>query len=108
DARAEVRRVTAQRGADVILDPVGGRHFADSYQLLAPLGRLILYGVSSLATGERRTLWRIAQTLFAMPTFRPLSLMNHNRAVLGLNLGHLWGETRQLHEAMDLLREELA
>lgn len=108
DVRAEVLRLTSGRGADVILDPIGGRSFAVSYGLLAPLGRLILYGVSSLATGERRSLWLSLRTLLAMPAFRPLSLMNHNRAVLGLNLGHLWGEAGQLRTAMDLLLQEVA
>jgi NADPH:quinone reductase-like Zn-dependent oxidoreductase len=108
DVGAEVQRLTSGRGADVILDPIGGRSFAVSYRLLAPLGRLVLYGVSSIAPGERRSLWRVVRTMFALPAFRPLSLMNHNRAVLGLNLGHLWGETRQLREAMDLLLQELA
>ncbi len=105
---AEVRRLTNDRGADVILDPLGGRSFADSYSLLAPLGRLIIYGVSSMATGERRNLWRVARALWSMPNFRPVSLMNNNRAVIGLNLGHLWGEQRQLAAAMDMLLSEVA
>ena len=46
--------------------------------------------------------------MFAMPVFRPLSLMNGNRAVCGLNLGHLWGEVSQLHAAMDLVLREVA
>jgi NADPH:quinone reductase-like Zn-dependent oxidoreductase len=108
DIRAEVMRLTSNRGVDVVLDPIGGRNFAISYKLLAPLGRLVLYGVSSVAAGERRSLWRAARTLFGMPVFRPLSLMNHNRAVLGLNLGHLWGEAGQLRGAMDLLLQDLA
>jgi NADPH:quinone reductase-like Zn-dependent oxidoreductase len=108
DVRAEVRRLTSNRGADVILDPIGGRNFALSYRLLAPLGRLVLYGVSSIAPRNRRSLWRIAQTLLLMPAFRPLSLMNNNRAVMGLNLGHLWGESRQLRWAMELVLQELA
>jgi NADPH:quinone reductase-like Zn-dependent oxidoreductase len=107
DVSAEVRRLTSDRGVDVILDPIGGRSFAESYRLLAPLGRLVLYGASSLASGERRRLWHVAWTLFRMPVFRPLSLMNQNRAVLGLNLGHLWGQTRQLHGAMELLLQEM-
>ena len=107
DVRAEVRRLTSDRGVDVILDPIGGRSFAESYRLLAPLGRLVLYGASRLASGERRRLWHAAWTLFRMPVFRPLSLMNQNRAVLGLNLGHLWGQTRQLHGAMELLLQEM-
>jgi NADPH:quinone reductase-like Zn-dependent oxidoreductase len=43
-----------------------------------------------------------------MPVFRPLSLMNNNRAVIGLNLGHLWGERQQLGAGMELLVGELA
>jgi NADPH:quinone reductase-like Zn-dependent oxidoreductase len=107
DVAAEVRRLTSERGADVILDSIGGRQFAVSYDLLAPLGRLVIYGVSSVATGERRSLWRAARTLLAMPSFRPLSLMNRNRAVLGLNLGHLWNEGRQLRTAMESILEDV-
>jgi NADPH:quinone reductase-like Zn-dependent oxidoreductase len=108
DVPAVVRRKTAGRGADVILDPIGGRNFAVSYKLLAPLGRLILYGVSSIAPGERRSLLHGLRTVLTMPTFRPLSLMNRNRAVMGLNLGHLWEEVQQLRRAMDLLLAEVS
>lgn len=107
DIAVEVRRLTSGRGADVILDPIGGRQFKVSYDLLAPLGRLVVYGVSSLAAGERRSIWRTLRTLMALPAFRPLSLMNHNRGVLGLNLGHLWGEGRQLRAAMDTILREV-
>src|SRR5438270_6551786 len=36
DVVAEVKRMTDGRGGDVVLDPIGGRSFADSYRLLAP------------------------------------------------------------------------
>jgi NADPH:quinone reductase-like Zn-dependent oxidoreductase len=103
DVPAEVRRLTAGRGVDVILDPIGGRSARISYELLAPLGRLVIYGASSLASGERRNVWTVVRTLIAMPAFRPLSLMNANRGVFGLNLGHLWGETARLRSAADAL-----
>jgi NADPH:quinone reductase-like Zn-dependent oxidoreductase len=104
---AEVRRLTNGRGADVVLDPIGGRSFADSYRMLAPLGRLVLYGVSSLASGERRSIWRALTTILQMPRFKPLSLMNQNRGVFGLNVGHLWDERRQLADAMMFLLGEV-
>jgi NADPH:quinone reductase-like Zn-dependent oxidoreductase len=107
DVAREVRRLTAGRGVDVVLDPLGGKSFDTSYRLLAPLGRLVVYGVSAVATGERRNWWRAARTIMQMPSFRPLSLMNHNRGVFGLNLGHLWDERRQLGSAMQLLLEEI-
>jgi len=101
-----VRRLTSGRGADVVLDPIGGRSFADSYGMLAPLGRLVMYGASSIAPGERRSLWRALTTILRMPRFTPLSLMNRNRGVFGLNVGHLWDERRQLADAMTFLLGE--
>src|SRR5713101_8021969 len=104
---AEVRRLTNGRGADVVLDPIGGRSFADSYRMLAPLGRLVMYGASSIAPGERRSIWRALTTILQMPRFKPLSLMNRNRGVFGLNVGHLWDERRQLADAMMFLLGEV-
>jgi synaptic vesicle membrane protein VAT-1 len=107
DVARAVRALTGGRGADVILDPIGGRSFRTSYGLLAPLGRLVMYGASSIASGERRNVWTIVQTLIAMPSFKPLSLMNRNRGVFGLNLLHLWDETSTLRAAVDELLGEL-
>jgi NADPH:quinone reductase-like Zn-dependent oxidoreductase len=108
DVGREVRQLTNDRGVDVVLDPLGGASFATSYRLLAPLGRLILLGVSSVATGERRSWWRAARAILQMPTFKPMSLINHNRGVFGLNLAHLWTEGGQLEAAMQALLQEVA
>jgi NADPH:quinone reductase-like Zn-dependent oxidoreductase len=107
DVAAEVRRITKNRGVDVILDPIGGKSFKTSYRLLAPLGRLVLYGVSAVAPGERRSWWRAGRAMLQMPSFKPTSLMGHNRGVFGLNLAHLWNEHRQLESWMQLLLLEL-
>jgi NADPH:quinone reductase len=40
----DVRRLTGGRGADVILDPVGGDRFDESLRCLAPEGRLLVVG----------------------------------------------------------------
>jgi synaptic vesicle membrane protein VAT-1 len=106
DVEQEVRRITRGRGVDVVLDPIGAKSFAVSYRLLAPLGRLIMVGVSSVA-GEQRSNWRLLQTWWKMPSFDPLSLMNRNRGVFGLNVGHLWDERRHLQPIMELLMTEL-
>jgi NADPH:quinone reductase-like Zn-dependent oxidoreductase len=42
-----------------------------------------------------------------MKRFDPLSLINRNKGVFGLNLGHLWDEHRQLQPLMDLILSEL-
>jgi NADPH:quinone reductase-like Zn-dependent oxidoreductase len=108
DVASEVRRITDGRGVDVILDPVGGRSFGISYRLLAPLGRMVIYGVSSIAGGERRSMLRAVMTILSMRPFKPISLMNNNRAVFGLNVGHLWGERDRLGSVMDQILAEVA
>jgi NADPH:quinone reductase-like Zn-dependent oxidoreductase len=103
---AEVKRITKGRGVDVILDPLGGGSFGASYRMLAPLGRLVMLGISSMS-GEKRNALRVFRMWWAMKPFGALSLINHNRGVFGLNVGHLWDERRQLQPVMDLLMSEL-
>jgi NADPH:quinone reductase-like Zn-dependent oxidoreductase len=103
----EVKKLTHGRGVDVILDPIGGRSFTDSYRMLAPLGRLVIFGLSAAAPGEQRNLWRAFRAWLATPRFNPLSLMNRNRGVFGLNVGHLWDERKQLAGVMEMLISEL-
>jgi NADPH:quinone reductase-like Zn-dependent oxidoreductase len=104
----EVRKITRGRGVDVILDPIGGPSFTSSYRMLAPLGRLILCGLSAAAPGERRSLWSAFRAWISTPRFNPLSLINRNRGVFGLHVGHLWDERRQLVPLMEMLLSELA
>jgi NADPH:quinone reductase-like Zn-dependent oxidoreductase len=108
DVATEVRRLTGNRGVDVVLDPIGGESFATSYRLLAPLGRLVMFGVSAISRGERRNWLHAARAVMQMPRFKPLSLINHNRGIFGLNLAHLWDERSQLAAAMHFLLDEVS
>ena len=103
----EVKTLTHGRGVDVILDPIGGRSFTASYRMLAPLGRLIIFGLSAAAPGERRNVWHAFQAWMSSARFDPLSLINRNRGVFGLNVGHLWDERRQLAPLIEMLFSEL-
>ena len=44
DVVARVRELTAGRGADLILDPIGGKDFGRNFEMLAPLGMVVSYG----------------------------------------------------------------
>ena len=103
---AEVKALTGGRGVDVVLDPLGGESFADSYALLAPLGRLVMFGVSRIAPSRTRDYLSIVKTLWAMPKFKAFSLINRNRGVFGLNVGHLWEERDQLAPIVKMLMQE--
>jgi NADPH:quinone reductase-like Zn-dependent oxidoreductase len=107
DVAEEIREITRGRGVDVILDPIGGRSFMSSYRMLAPLGRLVIFGLSAAAPGERRSWWHAFRAWTATPRFNPLSMINRNRGVFGLHIGHLWGEHRHLAPLIDLLLSEV-
>jgi NADPH:quinone reductase-like Zn-dependent oxidoreductase len=96
DYEAEVRRLTGGKGVDVVLDALGGKDWRKGYRLLRPAGRLVAYGVANLATGERRDLLAAASQLARTPFFTPIGLMNDNRSVAGVHIGHLWGELELL------------
>ncbi|HZZ84726.1 MAG TPA: medium chain dehydrogenase/reductase family protein [Anaeromyxobacteraceae bacterium] len=100
DWSAEVRRVTGGEGVDVVLDPLGGADTRKGYALLRDAGRLVCYGFANLSGEGARSYLRIARQMVQVPLFNPISLMNQNRAVAGVNVGHLW-------HAKELLAAEL-
>jgi NADPH:quinone reductase-like Zn-dependent oxidoreductase len=91
-----VRTVTDGRGADLILDPVGGPNIRKDLSVLAPLGRLVGFGLSDSVRNGRRSMVRMLRSVFLMPRISMVSLFNRNHAVAGLNLGHLWSEMDRL------------
>lgn len=99
DYAAEVRRLTGGEGVDVVLDPLGGADWRKGLALLRPCGRLVAYGFASLTSGQRRRPLHVLSRAAGTPLLTPLQLMNANKTVSGVNIGHLWGR-------MDVLREE--
>lgn len=99
----EVRRLTDGEGVDIVLDPLGGRDWRKGMSLLRRPGRLVAYGFANLAVGERRSLIGLARQAVRVPLFTPLGLMNANRSVSGVNIGHLWGRVALLREELDAL-----
>lgn len=110
DFEVEVKRITAGRGVDIVLDALGGEALAKSYRCLAPLGRLFTFGGSGFAPKGTRNPLHMLKALLATPSFKPFSLMNRNRGVFGVNLGHLWGEAETLRtvlgDIMALVRDK--
>ena len=111
--RAEDYAVAARRelrgaGFQLILDPLGPASFHKGLDLLEPLGRIVCYGFSSLVTGPKRRLWHAVTSVMKAHKVNPITLMNQNKGVLGLNLAQLFTQ-RELHgRAMDRMGEMVA
>jgi NADPH:quinone reductase-like Zn-dependent oxidoreductase len=112
DVAAEVFRVTGGKGVDVAMDALGPRSFRSDWQLLRPGGRLVVYGLTQIQTGDRRDLRAALGAVLAlpfatMPWWKGPGMLNENRGVFGLNLKHWWDREGNLTRLVMPLRELL-
>jgi NADPH:quinone reductase-like Zn-dependent oxidoreductase len=101
DFEAEVMRITNGEGVGIVLDAVGGKSFGKSYNCLSHLGRLYAFGASSFAPGQKRSIIAAVRGLMGMSKFGPIDMMDKNRGVHGVNLGHLWHIAGQMRAMLD-------
>jgi len=98
---AVVRGRDAPKGPfDVILNSAGGRSVQEDFARLAPLGRIICIGASSILPTGRRSILRTVRFLMTQPKFKPIDLMSANRGVMGLNLATLADDSGMLEATM--------
>lgn len=81
--RDAVAELTAGRGVDVVVDPVGADRFTDSLRSLAPEGRMLVMGFTG---GE-------------IPTVKVNRLLLNNIEVVGVGWGEFWRQQPEyLHQ----------
>lgn len=105
DYERVVQELTKGEGVDLILDSLGGKHWQKNYRLLRPTGRVVHFGGSSMAPAQTRSLLSIIRGLVTVPFYTPLKLMDANKGVIGVNLGHLWEHTEMLRAWMEQIFE---
>ena len=101
-------RITGGVGLDLIIDAVGPSSFRKDYGILRSGGRLVMYGLSEVQTGDKRDIPAVLKGLARMPLatlpwWKSLSVMNENKGVFGLNMLKWWDA-----EGLDRVLEPLA
>ncbi|HEY4423931.1 MAG TPA: medium chain dehydrogenase/reductase family protein [Pyrinomonadaceae bacterium] len=105
DWQPQLMQLTNGHGVDLIMDPIGGAHWKKSYNALRSTGRLGMFGVSTASANGISGKLKMLKAVVQMPRFHPLGLLNKNRGVFGLNLGHMWHEPEKVALWMrDILR----
>ncbi len=105
DWQPQLMQLTNGLGVDLIIDPIGGAHWKKSYASLRHTGRLGMFGVSTASANGISGKLKMLKAVIQMPRFHPLGLLNKNRGVFGLNLGHMWHEPEKVALWMrDLMR----
>lgn len=103
DWTVELKRLTDGRGVELITDPMGGSHWKKSYKALRSTGRLGMFGISAATESSLFGPLRLLPVALGMPFFHPIPLMNNNRSVFGVNLGHMWHEGHKIRVWMEAL-----
>ena len=96
-----VAEITQRQGVELIIDPLGGKHWKRSYKALRSTGRLGVFGISAAATssglGGKLALAKLA---LSMPFFHPVGMMRGNRGVFGINIHAMYEESGKLNAWM--------
>lgn len=75
----------------LVLEAIGGNDFRRCYDLLAPTGRLIVFGAAEFTPGKNRPRY-IPSTFryLRRPKLDPLRMISDNKSVMAFNLIWLW------------------
>ena len=95
-----VRAAVGERGVDLILDAVGAASWGKGYELLAPCGRLVAFGLSAATSGKTRNIVHALGQVLRVKRWSPMTLMNDNKTITGVNIGHLF-------DRLDILTPQL-
>jgi NADPH:quinone reductase-like Zn-dependent oxidoreductase len=62
-----------------------------------------MFGVSIAAANGLKGKLKMIKAAVQMPRFHPIGLLNKNRGVFGLNLGHMWHEPEKVSTWMETI-----
>jgi NADPH:quinone reductase-like Zn-dependent oxidoreductase len=85
-----LNELTDGRGVELVIDPIGGKHWKKSYRALTATGRLGMFGISSASGGGLGGKLRLHKVVIQSPWFYSLTLINRNKGIFGLNLPPMW------------------
>ena len=98
-----------ERKLNLVLESIGGKVFEESFNALAPSGRIIIYGGAQfMSESSRPNYFNILYKYLTRPKFDPLSLSNTNKSIMGFNLIYLWERPDELRSmAEEILKMNL-
>jgi alcohol dehydrogenase len=90
------------RPLHLVLDAIGGKVQRQSFEALAPTGRMVVFGAALFAPGRSRPRYLAsAWNYLRRPRYDPLSMISANKSVMAFNLIWLWHETALVNRLID-------
>lgn len=102
---ANLNKALQGRALHLVLECIGGKVLKDSWQALAPMGRMITYGSASFTShGNRPNYLKLLWKYLNRPRIDPLTLPTQNKSLMGFNLIFLYENTALLLENLHRLQ----
>lgn len=92
-------------GFDVVFDANGPATLKQSYQHLAPSGKLVAYGFHSMLSTRRGVpnYFKLIYDYFRVPRFSPLNMTQDNKSLIAFNLSYLFHQIDLFNDALNNL-----
>ncbi|WP_078124478.1 synaptic vesicle VAT-1 family membrane protein [Leptospira alexanderi] len=102
--KKDLQESLSGRELDLVLECIGGKIFQESYDVMAPMGRMIVYGAAEMMGGGSGVNWlRLAYKYFSRPKLDPLRMVSDNKAIMGFNLIWLYEKVEKLTKHLNAL-----
>ncbi|NND34850.1 MAG: zinc-binding dehydrogenase, partial [Saprospiraceae bacterium] len=100
----DIAKVVPGEKLDLILECIGGKILKQGFEMLAPEGRMVVYGSAHFTTqADRPNYARLLYNYVLRPKIDPLQLPNTNRSVMGFNLIWLYDQVEKMHHMIQQL-----
>lgn len=105
DFPQQLEKALQGRPLDRVMECIGGRILTQSFEAMAPMGRMIVYGSAHYASpGDRPNLFRLVYKYLTRPRIDPQNMTNLNKAVMAFNLIWLYEKAELMHHILEDIR----
>lgn len=99
--RKDLEESLEGRDLNLVLECIGGAIFQAGYNLMAPQGRMVVYGSARYATPNNRPNYlKLAYQYLTRPRIDPQKMIELNKGLLGFNLIWLYHQADLMHEIL--------
>ncbi|HEX2534463.1 MAG TPA: zinc-binding dehydrogenase, partial [Chitinophagaceae bacterium] len=98
DFPRKLQEALGGRSLEIVMECIGGTILRQSWEAMAPMGRMIAYGSASFTShGNRPNYLKLYWKFLRRPKIDPLRLPSQNKSLMGFNLIFLYEHTELMH-----------
>ena len=90
----------SNKKVDIIINSRGGRTFKKNRERLNPLGRMVGVGAGHMTNKGKKSFIKIVSEFLSFGFIHPISLMNENQSVGGLNVLRLFDHQKKIEDSL--------